>query len=185
MKWPPFKGFLGLYSPKYCLIWLKLWPEVVSNKTNIVFQKSFKILNFESNGTHPKFTVLLYFGARFTARKPKILLKTRIFAKTTYILRNIKKWKPQFPKKLLYPCKIKQKKKIFFGPTLSLNCPLSLLLKAIINSNISYNTTIYLDVKFQLLGICRSRIYPEETTTFLWFRTQLDPFWGVWGQYLQ
>ena len=89
------------------------------------------------------------------------------------------------PKNYFILVKLSKKKKIFFGPTLSLNCPLSLLLKAIINSNISYNTTIYLDVKFQLLGICRSRIYPEETTTFLWFRTQLDPFWGVWGQYLQ
>ena len=57
---------------------------VVLNKTNTKFQKSFKIFNFGSNGTHAKFTVLVHFGAQFTARKPKILLKTRISGKTTY-----------------------------------------------------------------------------------------------------
>ena len=79
----PFGDFLGLYSPNYCSILLK-GSVVVLNKTNTVFQKSFKIFNFGSNGTHPKFTVLVHFGAQFTARKPKILLKTRTSAKTTY-----------------------------------------------------------------------------------------------------
>ena len=49
----PFGGFLGLYSPKFCSI-LQKWSEVVPDQTNTVFQKSFKILNFGSNGTHPK-----------------------------------------------------------------------------------------------------------------------------------
>ena len=80
----PFGDFLGLYSPNYCSILLK-GSVVVLNKTNTVFQKSFKIFNFGSNGTHPKFTVLVHFGAQFTARKLKILLKTRISAETTYI----------------------------------------------------------------------------------------------------
>ena len=31
---------------------------------------------------HPKFTVLVHFGAQFTTRKPKKLLKTKIYAKT-------------------------------------------------------------------------------------------------------
>ena len=79
----PFWGFLGLNSPKYCSILLK-WSEVAPNKTNTVFQKSFKLLNFGSNGTHLKFTVLVHFGTQFTARIPKILLKTRTSAKTTY-----------------------------------------------------------------------------------------------------
>ena len=79
----PFGDFLGLYSPNYCSILLK-GSVVVLNKTNTVFQKSFKIFNFGSNGTHAKFTVLVHFGAQFTARKPKILLKTRISGKTTY-----------------------------------------------------------------------------------------------------
>ena len=32
---------------------------------------------------HPKLTVLVYFRTQFTARKPKILLKTKISGKTT------------------------------------------------------------------------------------------------------
>ena len=47
----PFLGFfLGPYFPRYCSIFLTFWPEVVSNKTNSVFEKSFKILNFSWNG---------------------------------------------------------------------------------------------------------------------------------------
>ena len=44
-----FLGFLGPYSPKYCLILLKMWPEVVSINKKTVFEKSFKILNFGPN----------------------------------------------------------------------------------------------------------------------------------------
>ena len=50
----PFCNFLGPYSPKYNLILLKLWPEVVSNKKNTVFEKSFKIMNSGSNGMQLK-----------------------------------------------------------------------------------------------------------------------------------
>ena len=107
----PFLGFLGLYSLNYCSICLK-WSVVVPNQTNTVFQKSFKILNFGSNGMHPKFTVLVHFGAQFTARKPKILLKTRISAKTTYrpISLGISNNISLRSEKNHYPCKIKQKK---------------------------------------------------------------------------
>ena len=49
-----------------------------SSKTNMVFEKSFKILNFGSNGMHLMFTVLVHFGAQFTTRKLKKLLKTNI-----------------------------------------------------------------------------------------------------------
>ena len=59
----PFWSFLDSYSPKYCSILLKFWPEVASNKRNTVFEKSFKILDFGSNETHAKFTVLVHFGA--------------------------------------------------------------------------------------------------------------------------
>ena len=59
----PFWGFLDSYSPNYCSILLKFWPEVASNKTNTVFEKSFKILDFGSNKTHAKFTVLIHFEA--------------------------------------------------------------------------------------------------------------------------
>ena len=65
----PFWDFLCPYSPKYCLILLKLWTYVVSNKENTVFEKSFKILNFGSNGMQLKFTVLVHFGKQFTAEK--------------------------------------------------------------------------------------------------------------------
>ena len=83
MKWPLFRVFLGAYTPKHCSVLLKFWQEVVSNKENTVFKKSFKNLNFSINGRHPKFTVLFHFVAQFTAGKPKILLKPKISAKTT------------------------------------------------------------------------------------------------------
>ena len=65
MKCPLFCDFLRPYSPKYCLILLKLWPLVVSNKKKTVFKKSFKILNFGSNGMQLKFTVSVHFGTQF------------------------------------------------------------------------------------------------------------------------
>ena len=83
-----FLSYLRQFPPKYCLILLK-WAGVVLNKTNTVFRKSLKILNFGSNGTHPKFTVLLHFGAQFTARKPKTLPKIRISGKTTNKLKSL------------------------------------------------------------------------------------------------
>ena len=186
----PFLGFLGLYSPKYCSILLK-WSEVVPNKTNTVFQKPFKILNFGSKGTHPRFTVLVDFGAHFPARKPKILLKTRISAKTTYrptslgISNNV-----SLRSQKNHIILVKLSKKIFLegrgerGGRLGLNCPLVPVIKVLINPHLAYNTTIHLDTKFQLLGICCSWLHPKETITFFGFRTQLGPFWGVWGQYL-
>ena len=77
-----FCEFLGSYSPKYCLVLVKLWLEAIYNKKNTVSQKYFKILNFGSNGMQLKFTVLVHFEAKLTAGKPKILLKTQVFAKT-------------------------------------------------------------------------------------------------------
>ena len=82
IQYPWNRDFLGPYSPKYCLILPKLWPEVISSKKSIVFGKSFKILNFGSNGIQLKFTVFVHFGDQFTNRKPKILLKPKISAKT-------------------------------------------------------------------------------------------------------
>ena len=84
MKWPLF-GVLGHYSPKYCLIWMKFWPEVNSSKKKTVFENPSKILNFDSNGTHSKITVLVHFGAQFNTGKPKILLKTKDSAKTIFL----------------------------------------------------------------------------------------------------
>ena len=110
-----------------------------------MFKKSFKDLNFSLNGRHPKFTVLLQFGAQCTAGKPNILLKTKIFSvpKNDRIL-------------------VKLNKKTFFGPKLGLNCPRQRVIK---NSDIVCNMNIplhVLDVQFQFLCICRSRLYSEK-----------------------
>ena len=48
-----------------------------------MFEKSFKSLNFELNGTHPSFTVLAHFENQFTTGKLKILLEPKISGKTT------------------------------------------------------------------------------------------------------
>ena len=56
--------------------------------------------------------------------------------------------------------------------------PLVPLLNVIINCHLAYDTTIHLDAKFHLLGICCSRLYPKGSGPN-WCR-----FWGVWGQYL-
>ena len=71
-----FCDFLGPY------ILLRLWPEAICNKKNTVSEKYFKILNFGSSEMQLKFTVLFHIGAQLTAGKPKILLKTKISAKT-------------------------------------------------------------------------------------------------------
>ena len=84
MKWPLFGVFWVITPPNYCSILLKSCSEVVvSNKTNTVFENSYKILNFSLNGRHLKFAVLFHFGTQFTTGNPKILLKTKISAKTT------------------------------------------------------------------------------------------------------
>ena len=82
MKWLVFRDFLGLTPPNIVRSCLD-FDQRYSDKTNIVFEKSFKVFNFGSNGMHPKFTVLVDFRAQFTARKLKILLKAKISGKTT------------------------------------------------------------------------------------------------------
>ena len=121
---PFFQGFFFfffcLYTPKYCLILLKVWPEVVPIKTNTVFGKSFKILSFGSNRTHPKFTVLVHFGVQFTnGRKPKILLNIKIFAKTVSLaISHNLSLRLQKNHRIL----VKSSKKAFFGLKFGLNC---------------------------------------------------------------
>ena len=103
---------LGLYTSKCCLILLKFWPEIVSIKTNTVFGKSFKIFNFDSNETHPKFTVLVHFGVQFTTGQPKILLKTKIFAKAiSLVISNSVSPRPQKNHRIL----VKSNKKTLLG----------------------------------------------------------------------
>ena len=148
-----------------------------------MFEKSFKILNFGSNGTHPKFTILVHFGAQFTTKKLKILLKTKISAKTTSLVisNNVN---PKSHKNHIILVKLSKKT---FGPKFDLNYPLELQQYTIRNSHIVYYRTIhlyFLDAKFQLLGICCSQLYLEETT-FFWFRMQLGQSWRVGLQQLQ
>ena len=52
------------------------------NNTNILIEKSLKILKFCSNGTNWTSTDLVRFGAQFVAGKPKILLKSKLSPKT-------------------------------------------------------------------------------------------------------
>ena len=115
IQYPWNRDFVGPYSPKYCLILMKLWSEVISNKKNIVFGKSFKILNFGSNGMRLRFTVLVHFGAQFTDRKPKLLLKPKISAKNASL--GII---PRSQKNYWILKKLSQK--TFFGPKFGLKC---------------------------------------------------------------
>ena len=64
---------------------------------------------------------------------------------------------------------------------MSLNCPLEPNQRVIRNSHTAYNRTThlyFLDGKFQLVGICCSWFYPEETTTLFFAQ---DPIWPILG----
>ena len=67
----PFWWFLCPYSPKYCLILVTFWPEVVSNKKNTLFESYFRILHFSSNGTYPKSTFWAILGPSLPLENPK------------------------------------------------------------------------------------------------------------------
>ena len=109
-------------------------------------------------------------------RKTKNIAQNQNFCKN-YVIRNIKQRKFQVSEKSLNSCKDKQNK-TFLGPKLGLNCPLG---SRNSSSEILAWRTIHLyfvDVKFQFLGICRSRLYPEETTVFFGSRPNWIHFWG-------
>ena len=103
---------------------------------NTVFEKSFKSLDFGWNGNHPKFTVLVHFGAEFTTRKPKKLLKTKIYAKTAS-LAIPNNASPTSQKNHRIFVELSKKK-------LGLNCDLVPHQRFIKNSHISYNRVIHL-----------------------------------------
>ena len=93
-----------------------------------MFEKSFNILNFSLNRRHAKFTVLFHFGVQFTAGKPKMLLITKISAKTKSLgIPNSVSSTFQRNDRILV--KLKKKTKHFFGPKLGLNCSLYVQLK--------------------------------------------------------
>ena len=92
-----FQSFLYRLSihemTPFCIFWTVTPQKIVqfcwninqrlSPTRQILLQKSFKIMNFRSDGTYHKFTVSVHFGAQYTAGKPNILLKTKISAKAT------------------------------------------------------------------------------------------------------
>ena len=81
-------------------------------------------MRFGSNGSHRKFTIWVHFGAQFTTRKPKVLLKTKICSKTTSlgISHNVSS-RSQKNNKMLKTLIQRKRNKHFlnFGPKIGLN----------------------------------------------------------------
>ena len=138
-------------------------------------------MNFSLNGRHVKFTVLFHFEAPCTAGKPKILLKIKIFAKTTSLgISNSISTRSQKNHRIL----VKLNKKAFFGSKLGLNCPLWLRQRVIRNSHIVYNGNIPLHVlgaKFQFLCICSFWLYLEEALRVFGLGPDCAHFGGFWS----
>ena len=82
IKWPLFWGFEPLLSQ----ILFHL-AEILTRFSLPIRQiqcfKNLSKLYILAQIPHLKFTVLVHFGTQFTTRKPKIMLKTKISAKTT------------------------------------------------------------------------------------------------------
>ena len=82
------------------------------------------MLNFESNGTHPKVKVLVHFGDQFTVGKPKKLFKTKNSVKSAGILNNVS---PRSQKNYRILVKLsekqQQKTKTAFGAQIGSNLP--------------------------------------------------------------
>ena len=77
-------------------------------------------------------------------------------------------WGPSLRSQKNHIILVKLTKNKLFGPKLGINCDLRPRQRIMRNSHIAYNRTIhlyFLNVKFQLLGICCSRLYLEETRT--------------------
>ena len=66
----PFWEFLDLFTPKYDSNLLKFAPEVVHHKTKTMCEQCFKIRCLSTNGTYPKFSVLVQFWSIFGPNLP-------------------------------------------------------------------------------------------------------------------
>ena len=98
-------------------------------------------MNFDSNGTDTKFTVLVHFGVQFTAGKPKTLLKTKISGKTAFLgISNDVSPRSQKNHKIL--AKLTKNKNV--GYKLGINYRLRPRQRVIRYSDIAYNRTIHL-----------------------------------------
>ena len=80
-----------------------------------MFEKSIEILDFGSNVTHPKLTLLVHFGTQFTAGKANNIAKTKLSAKILFLgISNTKTSRSKKNDIIL----IKLSKKTFWGPKL-------------------------------------------------------------------
>ena len=141
------------------------------NNTNILIEKSLKILKFCSNGTNWTSTDLVRFGAQFVAGKPKILLKSKISPKTASlgISNNVSARSQNKNHRILVKLS-KKKQTNNWWPNWVYISLMGLGQCIIRNSHIAYIRTFnlyFMHAKFQLLNICSSQLYPEETTMFL------------------
>ena len=175
----PFWWFLYPYSPKYCSILVKFWPEVVSNKKNTLFENYFKILHFSSNGMYPKSTVFGHFGAQFTPQKPEKLLKPKISAKTASLeLSNNINCRSQKTHIVL----VKLIKIPFLWPKMRINFPPGVESKGQHISHIAYSIRIlpqFIHAKFPCLTLYRSWL--TRKIPILFFRSGLN--WAYIGRF--
>ena len=139
------------YTPKFCQmkdIWktfIKIYDKHSAWKILLKFKFCFK-------WNAPKVYSFGPFWDPITAGKPKILLKTKISAKTASleIYSNVSP-----SSQIIHRILVKLSKKPFFGPKLGVNCPNEAVPKGITNSHKAYNRTTdiyFLDVTFQPLG---------------------------------
>ena len=76
-----FQGFWGPNSPKFCLILLKFFPDVILKKTKPVFENFLKNSKFYGNRVYPKFALFSVCATVthfFTLKEAKIE-KTKYF----------------------------------------------------------------------------------------------------------
>ena len=78
-----FGPFLALSWPFLAQIWLEFVENWTRDWIKTMCEQCFKIKCLRTNGTYPKFSVLVHFWAQFTPGKPKIFPKIKIFPETT------------------------------------------------------------------------------------------------------
>ena len=142
----PIWDILGPYSPKYCFILLNLWPEVVSDQKNSIWE-ILQDLEFWPKRNTVNLNILGPYWCPIYCRKTKNIAKTKISTKTAClaIINNVSPTSHKNHRIL-----VKLSWKYFLGP------------------NWVYITTMgqrvitihlyFLAAKFQLLCICRFRL---------------------------
>ena len=168
------------YSPKYCSILWKFWPEVVSSKINTVW-KILQIFAFWLKWDAPNVYSFGPFWGPIYCWKTKNITKNQKKPASLGISNDLS-FRSQNNHRILVKL---SKKNEFFWSKLGLNCPLEPNQQVNRNSHIAYNRTIhlyFLDAKFHLVGICCPELNQKETATFfliqdpIWFRPILAHF---------